>query len=105
MGRGRPGMDSGVNVMACIQMLRIVCSYGSLDDRARVGKETSTHYFRVFIQHLITIYRQAFLNHRPCSTELRIIELKYRETGFNGCAEAVHCMKMYWKNGSFALKR
>lgn len=102
--RKKKGKDSRIKVLVCLRILRYGRGYDDMDDSARMGKETIRSYFRAFCVDMAELYGNVFLNRRPTQEELRRIEKEYRRSGFPGCAGAVDCMKLHWKNCPSALK-
>jgi len=79
-------------------------SVQDLDDQCRMAPETQRQVFTTFLHAARSRFRQRFLNREPTALELRCITDQYSARGFPGCAGAVDCMKLVWKNCPRALK-
>lgn len=104
MAGGRRGIDSRIKLLACLRLLRTGAPYDQLDDGARMAEETTRLYFRRFTTDMIRLYGDSFLNRRPTFAELQSIFDDYTQAGFPGCAGAIDCMKLRWKNCPIAHK-
>ena len=103
-GIGFAGKPTDVKLLSCLRILSSGTTADSLDDATRMSEEIGRQYFRDFLNDVIEIYGDRYLNRRPTETELEGIEQKYRRIGLPGCIGAVDCMKVFWKNCPAAEK-
>lgn len=100
----KAGIPSQIKVLVCLHILGTGRAFDDVDDSAKMAPETARKYFKLFCRHVVELYGDSFLNRRPSVTQLDKIEQKYAEQGFVGCAGAVGCCTILWKNCPTALK-
>lgn len=66
-----------------------------------MSEQSIAETFQNFCNDVVKMYAQDFLNRRPTKQELSDIVNGYNGVGLPGCAGAIDCIKLYWKNCPF----
>lgn len=104
IGGNRPGKPTDVKILSCLRLLAAGISSDQLDDANYMAEETTGRYFKSFCRDISAMYGEVYLDRWPTEDELAGIEQRYAELGFPGCAGAIDCMKLYWKNCPYRKK-
>lgn len=101
---GKKGASSHQKILSALRRLAEGCSFRTLDDNARMSKDSLKLYFNIFLDAMISRFGPKFLNREPSLPELRTITKQYEKEGFPGCFGSVDCMHLHWKNCPRAFK-
>ena len=101
---GTTGHSSHQKRLSALRRLAEGTSFQKLDDKARMSKESCRYYFILFLDTMLDVFGEHYLNRHPDHSELREIARGYEESGFPGCIGCINCMHLKWKNCPKALK-
>ena len=98
IGNTRPGIPTDIKLMFCLKILRYGGGTDQWDDAAYMSEESGRLYLMKFCKDIIDMYGSTYLKRYPNVDEMDDITERFAIQGFPGCAGALDCMKLFWKN-------